>query len=74
MGLELDLVCRQDNGMTEARERKFTMLLSEKERVMLTELAEADGLSAAMYLRRIIHVNHKKLRYDLDMVAGASVD
>ena len=58
--------------MAEARGSKFTMLLSVKERDMLAELAREDGLSAAMYLRRLIHIQHKRLRYDLDMVAGAS--
>lgn len=41
------------------RESKFTLLLSEEERNMLVELAHEEGLSAAMWLRRLIRAQHK---------------
>jgi hypothetical protein len=43
------------------REKKFTMLLSDDENAKLTELAEAEALSAAMWLRRIITLKHSEL-------------
>jgi len=46
------------------RESKFTMLLSDEERAMLVELATEEGLSAAMWLRRLILGQHRKLLVD----------
>ncbi len=46
------------------RESKFTMLLSDEEREMLSELANEGGLSAAMWLRQLIHGQHRKLLVD----------
>jgi hypothetical protein len=46
------------------RESKFTVLLSDEERAMLVELATEEGLSAAMWLRRLIHGQHRKLLVD----------
>jgi hypothetical protein len=43
------------------REKKFTMLLSDDENAKLTELAEAEGLSAATWLRRVILAQHAEL-------------
>jgi hypothetical protein len=43
------------------RQKKFTMLLSDDENAKLTELAEAEGLSAATWLRRVILKQHAEL-------------
>lgn len=40
------------------------MLLSDEEREMLSELANEGGLSAAMWLRQLIHGQHRKLLVD----------
>ena len=40
------------------RESKFTMLLSDEERDKLTQIAEAEGLPASTWLRRVILQEH----------------
>lgn len=55
------------------RESKFTLLLSDEERAMLSELANEEGLSAAMWLRRLIRSQHKAFDLARHTLASAKL-
>ena len=45
---------------TETRDRRFNMILSEREHEMLTDLAGSRGLSASDFLRQTLRQMHRE--------------
>jgi hypothetical protein len=51
-------------AMAPDRDHQFRMNLSQEEKLMLTTLAEAEGLSASDYLRTLIRKQHAQATRD----------